>query len=333
MKRRSPTVDQGPRSSLLVGVRSRASIPAHRRAAGLVEGEYSSMHTGRSLDFDDLREYVVGDDIRDVDWKATARSGRPLVKRYIATRQRSVLLVVDTGRSMAALAEPAATKRQVVVTAAGIIGQLAMRHGDLVGLAAGPVPPPASGPAGDHLVGRGPVGNAARVRYVPPRAGDVHLERMLRVVHDSIDVDGRASDLDGLLEFVSRHVRRRMILVLVIDDVDLTSVQADLLRRLTVRHEILCCTVGDLVLTDPVVAERSLRVVGPTTGVAPFFCDQTELRADLSERSIRRSMATRTTLARLGITSTRLDHDDRVLPTIVGMLDRHRHARSPRRRH
>ena len=67
------------------------------RCASLLEGEYGSIHTGRSMDFDDLREYVPGDDIKDLDWKATARTGRPLIKRYVATRQHAVLLVVDTG--------------------------------------------------------------------------------------------------------------------------------------------------------------------------------------------------------------------------------------------
>ena len=53
--------------ALLTRVRSRASIPVNRRALGLVEGEYGSIHAGRSLDFDDLREYIIGDDIRDVE--------------------------------------------------------------------------------------------------------------------------------------------------------------------------------------------------------------------------------------------------------------------------
>ena len=79
------------------------TIHAHRKVRSVLDGEYGSVHKGRSMDFDDLREYVPGDDIKDLDWKASARHGRPLVKRYIATRQHAVLLVVDTGWTMAAL--------------------------------------------------------------------------------------------------------------------------------------------------------------------------------------------------------------------------------------
>ena len=319
--------------SLLVKVRTRASIPAHRRALGLVEGEYGSIHAGRSLDFDDLREYVIGDDIRDVDWKATARTGRPLIKRYVATRQHQVLLAVDTGRTMAGLADAASTKREVAVLAAGIVGQLAMHHGDVVGLVAGPVPQwevtrPGSVRARQALHVR----NTQRVRFVQPSSGDLHLERMLRVIHDGIDADGEQSNLLALLEFIRQRIRRRTIIVLVIDDVELGEAEVDVLRRLVVQHEMLCCTISDLALTDPTVADRSLRVVGPTTGIAPYLNENRDLDHDVAERTRRRQDATRSTLARLGITSCHLDHEADVLASIVFMLARHRHATTRHRR-
>ena len=93
--------------SLLRKVRMRTTIHAHRKVRSVLDGEYGSVHKGRSMDFDDLREYVPGDDIKDLDWKASARHGRPLIKRYIATRQHAVLLVVDTGCTMAALSDAA----------------------------------------------------------------------------------------------------------------------------------------------------------------------------------------------------------------------------------
>src|SRR5918995_45327 len=127
-------------TSLLRKVRMRTSIHAHRKVRSVLDGEYGSVHKGRSMDFDDLREYVPGDDIKDLDWKASARHGRPLIKRYIATRQHAVLLVVDT--------------------------------------------------------------------------------------------DGDMPRLDVLLEYVARNIRRRTILVVITDDIDLTERHRALLRRL-----------------------------------------------------------------------------------------------------
>jgi len=89
--------------ALLTKVKSKLYIVAHRKTWGLLDGEYTSVFRGRSLDYDDLREYVPGDEVRDIDWKATARHGSPLVKRYVADRRQKVVFVrrgaeVDGGR-------------------------------------------------------------------------------------------------------------------------------------------------------------------------------------------------------------------------------------------
>ena len=78
---RSPT-------TMLTRVKSKLFVHARRRSRGLLEGEYASVFHGRSLDYDDLRDYVIGDEVRDIDWKATARHTKPLVKRYVAHRKQ-----------------------------------------------------------------------------------------------------------------------------------------------------------------------------------------------------------------------------------------------------
>ena len=87
----------------LTKVKARLAIHAHRKVRGLLEGEYAAIQVGRGIDFNDLREYVRGDDVKDIDWKASARGRQLLVKRYIAERKHTVLLAVSTGRSMAAM--------------------------------------------------------------------------------------------------------------------------------------------------------------------------------------------------------------------------------------
>ena len=98
----------------LTRVKTRMSIHAHRKVRGLLEGEYAALHAGRSMDFNDLREYVRGDDVKDIEWKASARSGNLLVKRYAALRQHTILFAVSTGRSMAAMNDQAVEKRRLV---------------------------------------------------------------------------------------------------------------------------------------------------------------------------------------------------------------------------
>lgn len=100
------------------------AIFAHRKARGMLDGEYGSVFRGRSLDFDDLRAYIRGDDVRDIDWKASVRFGSPLIKRYVAVRRQTVLLVADTGRGMAAESRDGETKKDIAVMALGVIGLL-----------------------------------------------------------------------------------------------------------------------------------------------------------------------------------------------------------------
>ena len=75
-------------------VKGKLSIHVRRRSVALLDGGYASVHKGRSMDFDDLREYAVGDDIRDIDWRASARHGSMLIKRYVAERHFSLVVIM-----------------------------------------------------------------------------------------------------------------------------------------------------------------------------------------------------------------------------------------------
>lgn len=303
-------------TSLLRKVRMKTTIHARRKVRSVLDGEYGSIHKGRSMEFDDLREYVPGDDVKDIDWKATARSGRPLVKQYVATRQHAVLLVVDTGCTMAALSDATSSKRDVAVMAAGVICQLAHRHGDLTGLVAGPAPP-----------SNRRVRNLQHIQHIPLAASDRHIERMLRVVDEAIVPDGYPSRLDDLLDYVRRSIRRRMIVVIITDDVDLTERHEYLLRRLDAQHEILFCTVGDVPLTEPSLRGRSLHVLGAPARVPQFFRHDDTLHDELVALGRQRAIDTRTTLNRLGISGTRLSGEAHIVATLYDLLERQRRVR------
>ena len=113
------------------------NVYAQRRARGVFAGDYGSVFKGRSLDFDILREYTYGDDVKDIDWKASARSRNIMVRRYIAIRKHNILIVADNGNSMAALAPSGETKGEVATFCAGVVAYIARKHDDLVGLVAG----------------------------------------------------------------------------------------------------------------------------------------------------------------------------------------------------
>ena len=93
-------------------VRRIAALYTKRKTSDLLDGDFSSMQHGRSLDFDDLREYRYGDDINYIDWKSSSRVGKPLVRRYFADRKHDVLFIGDTaGRRIQGAHRPQDARR------------------------------------------------------------------------------------------------------------------------------------------------------------------------------------------------------------------------------
>ncbi len=292
-------------TTLLTRVKSKLFVHARRRSRSLLEGEYASVFHARSLDYDDLRAYVPGDEVRDIDWKATARHQAPLVKRYVATRKQNLMLVVDTGRGMAATTRSGEPKKDVAIAAAGLVGYLAQRHGDLVGLVRGT----ASTTVSHEL-----------------RGSEAHLELLLRAVDAATRLDADQSNLATQLRWVVRNVRRRLVLLVVADDRDLDPALDDLLRRLHVQHEILWLTVED---ADPTAVEgdRTTYDVADTYTLPTLVRLDRKVRAAYARTVQERVHRTATLLDRRGINHARLGSSDEVVPTVFALLERQRRAR------
>jgi uncharacterized protein (DUF58 family) len=310
-------------SSLLTRVKSKMSIFAHRKARGMLDGEYGSVFKGRSLDFDDLRAYLPGDEVRDIDWKASARHGSPLIKRYVAVRRQTVLLVTDTGRNMAASSLGGEAKKDVAVMALGVVGYLAHRHGDVVGLVCG---------------------DESSSRSLPAKAGEAHLERLLRAVNDSTALTSPRSSIGEQLSYVARNFSQRMLLFVVADEVVPDAGMERLLRRLRAQHEVLWLTVRDAQLAgagpaglQPARTEAAgAQTAGPPAdrydvadaGLLPgrLAASDTVIRAYAAAQE-QRDAARESVLRRLGIAHVQAGSSHDVMPAVFTLLERHRRGK------
>ncbi len=287
-------------------IRARLTLQAHRRVLGLLEGEYAATLTGRGMELNDLREYVRGDAPKDIDWKASARHGDLLVKRFVAQRRHTVVVVVSTGRGMAAAATLEESKRDRAVEVAGIVGWLAVRQGDRVGAVCG---------------------NAAGHVVLPPGGGEAHLERALSAAYDGVSAHGPDGDLAGLLRQVAQQVRRRAMVLVVADDDEATPELEAALRRLVVQHELLMVTVDDLdPAAVPVGAPASVDVAEGVALPAWVRGDPT-LMAELAEDRGDRLARWQSRLADLGVVHEHLDESDSTLAVVRRLLERNKHAR------
>lgn len=293
--------------SLLRRVKSKMFIFAHRRTLTMLDGEYASVFKGRSLDFDELRSYVPGDEVRDIDWKATARHGSPLVKRYVAVRRHSVLLLVDTGRNMAAHAASGESKKDIAIDAAGVLGYLACRHGDDVGLL--------------H-------GSAATSRYLPPQNGEEHLERLLREVDAGISLDEQASAITEQLDYALRFLKGRLLIAVLADEFMPDARTEMLLRRLRARHEVLWLTILDARMAaepgQPASTQEASIDVGNGLRIPAAVAGNSVVRAAYASAMRKRREERSVFFRRLGIAEQPVGATGDVLPAVFALLETHR---------
>lgn len=197
---------------------------------GLLEGgRYALLHT-RSMEFDDLRPYVPGDDVRDIDWKASARSGGVLIKRFVSEKHHKILLVADAGRNTSALAPSGEYKRDVAAHIMGAVGLIGLRRSDQIGMV-----------YGDR---RGCV-NISLGR------GESHIEGLLHRWYQHTNSGPGVSDITAQLNYVATHYRHTMLIIVVSDEPEVDDQLDDVLARLRGRHDIMWALVSDMPAVGP----------------------------------------------------------------------------------
>ena len=110
-------------------VRAMVNLYTSRKTSNVLEGGFRSVFMGRSLEFNDLKEYDYGDNVHDIDWKSSSRTGKTLVRRYMAEKKHNVLLVADAGPKMAAHTVDLEMKDELALLTFGSIAYLADRQG------------------------------------------------------------------------------------------------------------------------------------------------------------------------------------------------------------
>jgi len=196
-----------------------------RDTTGLLDGgRYALVHT-RSLEFDDLRPYVPGDDVRDIDWKATARSGHVLIKRFVSEKHHKILVIADAGRNTTAQAPSGERKRDIASHVIGAIGLITLRRSDEIGMVFGDV--------------RGSVD-------IRLRRGETHIESMLHRFHHHTATTPAPSSVVTQLNWVARHYRRPLLIFVVSDEPEISDGLSEVLTQLTARHDVLWAMVADM---------------------------------------------------------------------------------------
>jgi uncharacterized protein (DUF58 family) len=186
--------DREPTLAEILDEVRRIDVQTKRLVTGVLAGGYASVFRGSGVEFDEVREYVEGDDPRSVDWNVTARMGRPFVKKYAEEREKTVVFLLDLSASMTG-GFGIWSSRQTAARVCATLALSATRNDDKVGLVA----------FSDRIE-----------RWVPVKKGVGHA---LRIVRDCLALPARPvrTDLRPALELATRVLRRRAVVFVVSD--------------------------------------------------------------------------------------------------------------------
>lgn len=292
--------------SYLVKVKKKMSLYAKRRSRNILDGEYGSVFKGRSMDFDDLRNYQFGDDCKDIDWKATARSGSALIRRYVAIRKHNIMIVADIGRSMAATAPGRESKQEIALFVAGVMAYIVQKHGDLIGLVAG---------------------DSQRIKRYPLKESTSHIEGMLNTYNDAISVEAPASSITSVLEYILRSYRERMFLVVITDPAGALSVDDALIKKVQVRHEQIYVVVNDSIVSDEELVHDDIYDIDDRSSVPSFIRGNKKFRESEQQNNAVIKEAVARKFAGKGVISGFVEREADVVNDIIKLLERQRYAR------
>ena len=228
----------------------RFHFTTRRMANDLFAGQYVSAFKGRGMEFSEVREYQIGDDIRTIDWNVSARFGQPYVKVFQEERELTVMLILDLSGSQL-FGTRRKFKRELLAEVAGMLAFLAIRTNDKVGA----------------------ILFSSRVeKYIPPKKGASHVWRLIKEIF-TYEPQDLNTDVASVLAYLNRVAKRHCIVFFISDCMDqgfekplkLTARKHDLtVIRISDPAETELPRVGRIMLTDPETGETALINTGQT---------------------------------------------------------------------
>lgn len=285
------------------------------RTRGLVTsifgGEYQSVFRGQGMEFSEVREYEPGDDVRNIDWNVTARTGHPYVKKHVEERELTLLLVVDLSGSEQ-FGTRGRFKAELAAELAAVLALSAVRNNDRVGLLI----------FSDHVE-----------HVVPPRKGRRHALRLIRDLL-AFRPRGRGTDIPGALDYAARLLAHRGIIFLLSDFARRADAGAadgarweKTLRLVSRRHDVVAVSISD-------PAELDLPDVGivaledPETGELAFVdTGRTDVHDHFSAVLTRERLETRRLFRRLGVDEIEVRTDQPYVKPLLAFFDRRERQR------
>lgn len=273
------------------------SLHAKKATTNIMDGSYRSIYKGRSMNFDDLREYEPGDEIKDMDWKASSRCRKLLVRQYIAEKKHNVLFVMDTNKRMFADTTCGKEKKELALLASGTLAYLVSQNGDYIGSVQN---------------------DGNKIRYFQLKTGLLNLDSILAGYDSATRIDN-TSNLEDSLQYIIYNIAKRMIVVIVTDMEGIMDISESTLKKLMTLHEVLLINIKD---TD--TYGKQVYDISSGEYLSAFFTEDRFLkkkeqkrRKEIEEQAIKK-------LSRVGIATTSIGALEELDYRIIELLGKHK---------
>ena len=214
-----PVQEEGISVELMQKIRA-IQIKTSHMVTEIMAGEYVSAFKGRGMEFNAVREYVPGDDVRLIDWNVTARMDQPFIKEYIEERELNVMLMVDVSSS-GEFGSTGKFKNEISAEVASILAFAAIRNNDKIGLI---------------------VFSNKIEHYIPPKKGKAHVWNIIRTILN-YQPEGRLTDLNIPLEYLLK-IQKRKCIAFLISDFQATNYETNV-KLARQKHDLVAISISD----------------------------------------------------------------------------------------
>ena len=279
-------------------IKANISIYSNKKTSNLLDGSYKSIYKGRSMNFEDLREYIIGDNVKDIDWKASARSNHILVRQFVAEKKHNIMIVLDTGKKMLADTKKNEEKKEVALMSAGTIAYLANKNGDYVGS----------------------VYNSNNIVYHQLKMGLYNIEKILNEYNADVEKADK-SNLEKSLDYIVKHIKKRLIIFVITDIDGIENVSKNTLEQLTYMNDVMFINVNDADITG----SKGFNIDSNKYIPELIFKDKKLQEYELKMKKQMYENAERK-LKKYGISMVSIESNSEVPLKIINLLERHRNA-------
>lgn len=279
-------------------IKANIQIYSNYKTTNILDGTYKSVYKGKSMNFENLREYVINDEIKDIDWKASARSKSLLVKQFLAEKKHNIMLIMDTGIKMDADTDLHQNKKEVALFIAGTIGYLAIKNNDYIGMLYS---------ANNKII------------YKPFKYNLYNLEEYL-IEYDKFALNNTSS-LNETLNFLYKNISKKMIVFIITDISGVDNIDNKILKSLSQIHDILLININDNLMFGEEIFD-----IEKNEYIPKFLLNDKKLNE--LEKEIKKNILKKasTTFKKYNISMTSISGIEQINNKIIKLLEEHKYA-------